>query len=221
MENYLSLGWKKVELRETPAQSRRSAGWWCFSSSAAGGLLRSSEAAFAVSSHFPNAIDPWRPSRLSACGGGRGAAVRTHQFAACRCSLHGLLGSLAFRSTTPFATCSSVSGKDSASVFFSGLWNWQLERLPECSSGYSLDLDSTCSSATVAAGRAARPNPRKHGRPSHHPLVACWPKRIFYCTAGCAAATAARPARSGISEGGAGAVAGKHAIRVVRAMPAS
>jgi hypothetical protein len=23
------------------------------------------------------------------------------------------------------------------------LWSWQLERLPECSAGYSLDLDST------------------------------------------------------------------------------
>jgi Transposase DDE domain group 1 len=78
-----------------------------------------------------------------------------------------------FPSTTRFATCSSALGRASVSVFFSGLWNWQFERLPECAAGYSLDLDSTVFERYGHQQGALRgPNPRKHGRPSHHPLVA-------------------------------------------------
>jgi hypothetical protein len=42
-----------------------------------------------------------------------------------------------------------------------------------CSAGYSLDLDSTVFERYGHQQGALRgPNPRKHGRPSHHPLVA-------------------------------------------------
>jgi hypothetical protein len=53
------------------------------------------------------------------------------------------------------------------------LWSWQLQRLPECAVGYSLDLDSIVFERYGHQQGALRgPNPRKHGRPSHHPLVA-------------------------------------------------
>src|SRR6202044_4003531 len=64
-------------------------------------------------------------------------------------------------------------GQGQCQRFFSGLWSWQLERLPGCSAGYSLDLDSTVFERYGRQQGALRgPNPRKHGRPSHHPLVA-------------------------------------------------
>jgi len=120
---------------------------------------------------------------------------------------------------TPFAICSNASVRDSASVFFSGLWSWQLERLPGCSTGYSLDLDSTVFERYGRQQGALRgPNPRKHGRPSHHPLVAC---------AGRGALSVARLAeerelwhRRGVVEFLKEALAllpEKHALRVVRA----
>jgi hypothetical protein len=53
------------------------------------------------------------------------------------------------------------------------LWNWKLAQLPEWSAGYSLDLDSTVSERNGRQQGASRgPNRRKHGRPSHNPLVA-------------------------------------------------
>ena len=74
---------------------------------------------------------------------------------------------------TPFATCFKRFGQGQCQRFFSGLWDWQLARLPECSASYSLDLDSTVFERYGRQPGALRgPNPRKHGRPSHHPLVA-------------------------------------------------
>jgi len=57
--------------------------------------------------------------------------------------------------------------------FYSVMWAWQIERLPEREGGYSLDLDSTVFERYGRQQGALKGhNPRKHGRPSHHPLLA-------------------------------------------------
>lgn len=57
--------------------------------------------------------------------------------------------------------------------FYSGLRKWELERLPRRPEGYSLDLDSTVFERHGQQQGALKGyNPRKRGRPSHHPLLA-------------------------------------------------
>ena len=56
---------------------------------------------------------------------------------------------------------------------FDPLAQWQMQRLPPRSPGYSLDLDSTVFERYgKQQGSLKGHNPRKHGRPSHHPLLA-------------------------------------------------
>lgn len=57
--------------------------------------------------------------------------------------------------------------------FYSVLWGWQIARLPQREEGYSLDMDSTVFERYGRQEGALKGhNPRKHGRPSHHPLLA-------------------------------------------------
>jgi hypothetical protein len=60
---------------------------------------------------------------------------------------------------------------------FEPLKRWELQRLPVRPDGYSLDLDSTVFERYgEQEGSLKGHNPRKHGRPSHHPLLAVlWP----------------------------------------------
>jgi len=56
---------------------------------------------------------------------------------------------------------------------FEPLQRWEMERLPLRDNGYSLDLDSTVFERYgEQEGSLKGHNPRKHGRPSHHPLLA-------------------------------------------------
>ena len=56
---------------------------------------------------------------------------------------------------------------------FEPLKRWEMERLPRREDGYSLDLDSTVFERYgEQEGSLKGHNPRKHGRPSHHPLLA-------------------------------------------------
>lgn len=56
---------------------------------------------------------------------------------------------------------------------FEALFSWCLARLPERPGGYTLDLDSSVFGRYGAQeGVRKGYNPRKHGRPSHHPLFA-------------------------------------------------
>jgi DDE family transposase len=56
---------------------------------------------------------------------------------------------------------------------FEPLKRWEMERLPLRPDGYSLDLDSTVFERYgEQEGSLKGHNPRKHGRPSHHPLLA-------------------------------------------------
>ena len=53
------------------------------------------------------------------------------------------------------------------------LAEWQMQRLPLRPDGYTLDLDSTVFERYgKQQGSLKGHNPRKHGRPSHHPLLA-------------------------------------------------
>lgn len=53
------------------------------------------------------------------------------------------------------------------------LWTWQLDRLPARSQGYTLDLDSSVVERYgTQEGALKGYNPKKRGRPSHHPLFA-------------------------------------------------
>jgi len=57
--------------------------------------------------------------------------------------------------------------------FYSVMWGWQIARVPPRAGGYSLDLDSTVFERYGRQQGALKGhNPRKHGRPSHHPLLA-------------------------------------------------
>lgn len=54
-----------------------------------------------------------------------------------------------------------------------GMWRWQLARLPAQPLGAVVDLDSTVFERYGSQeGSLKGHNPRKHGRPSHHPLLA-------------------------------------------------
>ncbi|MFB3828224.1 MAG: transposase [Bryobacteraceae bacterium] len=53
------------------------------------------------------------------------------------------------------------------------LAEWQMQRLPLRPNGYALDLDSTVFERSgQQQGSLKGHNPGKHGRPSHHPLLA-------------------------------------------------
>jgi hypothetical protein len=53
------------------------------------------------------------------------------------------------------------------------LAEWQMQRIPPRTAGYTLDLDSTVFERYGhQEGSLKGHNPRKHGRPSHHPLLA-------------------------------------------------
>lgn len=56
---------------------------------------------------------------------------------------------------------------------FAPLIEWQMQRVPVRAEGHSLDLDSTIFERDGRQeGSLKGHNPRKHGRPSHHPLPA-------------------------------------------------
>jgi hypothetical protein len=168
-------GGKKVELRETQRAVTPFGGLVVFFE-----FLRRIGYCEAVRQHVPfhltspNAIDPvetFTAFLLSVVAGARRFAHTSLLRA--DVALHALIGISRFPIDDTVRNLFKRFGQGQCQHFFSGLWNWQLERLPECSSGYSLDLDSTVFERYGHQQGALRgPNPRKHGRPSHHPLVA-------------------------------------------------
>jgi Transposase DDE domain group 1 len=168
-------GGKKVELRETERAVTPFGGLVVFLE-----FLRRIGYDQAVRVHLPfsltspNAIDPvetFTAFLLSVVAGARRFA-HTGVLRA-DAALHALLGISRFPVDDTVRNLFKRFGQGQCQRFFSGLWSWQLERLPACSSGYSLDLDSTVFERYGRQQGALRgPNPRKHGRPSHHPLLA-------------------------------------------------
>lgn len=122
----------------------------------------------------PNAIDPahtFTAFVISVLAGGRRFAhaglLRADE------ALHSLLGMPRFPSDDTMRNPFKRFAMGQVYRFFSGLWEWQIQRLPERVEGYSLDLDSTVFERYGRQQGALKGyNPRKHGRPSHHPLLA-------------------------------------------------
>ena len=169
------LGGKKVELRETSRAVTPFGGLVVFFE-----FLRQVGYVEAVRQHLPfrltspNAIDPVETFTAFLCSVVAGARRFAHtSWLRADRALHELLGITRFPSDDTIRNLFQRFGQGQCQRFFSGLWNWQLQRLPECSSGYSLDLDSTVFERYGQQQGALRGhNPRKHGRPSHHPLLA-------------------------------------------------
>jgi hypothetical protein len=87
--------------------------------------------------------------------------------------LHALLGLERFPTDDTIRNLFRRFGMGQVQRLFEPLAEWRMERLPQRSEGYTLDLDSTVFERYgKQEGSLKGHNPRKHGRPSHHPLLA-------------------------------------------------
>jgi hypothetical protein len=88
-------------------------------------------------------------------------------------ALHTVLGLTRFPTDDTIRNLFRRFGMAEVHQFYAPLTEWQMERLPRRTEGYSLDLDSTVFERYgQQEGSLKGHNPRKHGRPSHHPLLA-------------------------------------------------
>jgi DNA-directed RNA polymerase subunit N (RpoN/RPB10) len=88
-------------------------------------------------------------------------------------ALHALLGLDRFPTDDTIRNLFRRFGMGQVQRLFEPLAEWQMARLPRRSEGYTLDLDSTVFERYGhQEGSLKGHNPRKHGRPSHHPLLA-------------------------------------------------
>ena len=122
----------------------------------------------------PNAIDPtetFTAFLISVLAGARRFAhaglLRFDK------AMHSLLGIVRFPTDDTIRNLFKRFTQAKVNAFYSQLTQWQVGRLPERASGYSLDLDSTVFERYGQQQGALKGyNPKKHGRPSHHPLLA-------------------------------------------------
>src|SRR5437588_499615 len=88
-------------------------------------------------------------------------------------ALHALLGLDRFPTDDTIRNLFRAFGMGQVQRLFEPLTEWQMQRLPQRADGYTLDLDSTVFERYgQQEGSLKGHNPRKHGRPSHHPLLA-------------------------------------------------
>src|SRR3954463_761093 len=88
-------------------------------------------------------------------------------------ALHALLGLERFPTDDTIRNLFRRFGMGEVQRLFAPLAEWQMQRLPLRVEGYTLDLDSTVFERYgKQEGSLKGHNPRKHGRPSHHPLLA-------------------------------------------------
>jgi len=88
-------------------------------------------------------------------------------------ALHALLGITRFPTDDTIRNLFRRFGMCELQQLYGPLAEWQMQRLPQRPEGYSLDLDSTVFERYgEQEGSLKGHNPRKHGRPSHHPLLA-------------------------------------------------
>ena len=88
-------------------------------------------------------------------------------------ALHALLGMRRFPTDGTMRNLFKRFTQGMVVRFYEPLWAWQLARLPQREGGYSLDLDSTVFERYGRQeGVKKGYNPKKHGRGSHHPLLA-------------------------------------------------
>jgi hypothetical protein len=87
--------------------------------------------------------------------------------------VHALLGLERFPTDDTIRNLFRRFGMKEVQEFFEPLSDWQMQRLPVRPDGYTLDLDSTVFERYgQQEGSLKGHNPRKHGRPSHHPWLA-------------------------------------------------
>ena len=88
-------------------------------------------------------------------------------------ALHALLGMTRFPTDDTIRNLFRRFGMGQVQRLFEPLAEWQMQRLPLRDEGYTLDLDSTVFERYgTQEGSLKGHNPRQHGRPSHHPLLA-------------------------------------------------
>ena len=88
-------------------------------------------------------------------------------------ALHALLGIDRFPIDDTIRNLFRQFGMGQVQRLYEPLAEWQMARLPLRRDGYTLDLDSTVFERYGRQeGSLKGHNPRKHGRPSHHPLLA-------------------------------------------------
>ena len=88
-------------------------------------------------------------------------------------ALHALLGVSRFPADDTIRNLFRRFKMGDVHRLFDPLSEWMMERLPVRTEGYTLDLDSTVFQRYGRQeGSLKGHNPRKHGRPSHHPLLA-------------------------------------------------
>jgi hypothetical protein len=88
-------------------------------------------------------------------------------------ALHALLGIQRFPIDDTIRNLFRQFGMGHVQRLYEPLAEWQMQRLPLRPDGYTLDLDSTVFERYgKQQGSLKGHNPRKHGRPSHHPLLA-------------------------------------------------
>jgi hypothetical protein len=129
----------------------------------------------------PNAIDPaetFTAFLISVLSGARRFAhaglLRLDK------AMHCLLGIARFPTDDTIRNLFKHFNQAKVSEFYSSLTQWQVQRLPDRSEGYSLDLDSTIFERYGQQQGALKGyNPKKHGRPSHHPLLAVMAEAHF------------------------------------------
>jgi hypothetical protein len=88
-------------------------------------------------------------------------------------ALHALLGIERFPTDDTIRNLFRRFTMGEVQRFYEPMAEWLMQRLPRCQAGYTLDLDSTVFERYgKQEGSLKGHNPRKHGRPSHHPLLA-------------------------------------------------
>jgi hypothetical protein len=96
-------------------------------------------------------------------------------------ALHGLLGIDRFPSDDTIRNLFLRFGMGEIQHFFEPMTEWMMERVPQLSTGHSLDLDSTVFErhGQQQEGAMKGYNPRRQGRLSHHPLLAVLAESYF------------------------------------------
>jgi hypothetical protein len=215
------FGGKKVELRETLRAITPFGGLTVFFEFLRKiGYAKQVKEALPFRLSSPNAIDPvetYRAFLMAVLAGARRFAhaglLRADR------ALHAVVGMKRFPSDDTLRNLFKRFTQGQVYRFYSKLWAWQLGRLEARSEGWSLDLDSVVFERYGhQQGARKGHNPRKHGRPSHHPLLAVLAEAHFILhgwlrSGNCGAA---RGVVEFLKEGLA-LLGTRHRIRVVRA----
>lgn len=169
------FGGKKVELRQTPKAVTPFGGLAVFVEFLGKiGFAEQVKRAMPFELKSPNAIAPvetFTAFVVAVVVGARRFAqaglVKADQ------ALQGVLGLKRFPTDDTIRNLFKRFTQGAVYRFYSGLWEWQLGWLEPRAEGWSLDLDSVVFERYgQQEGARKGHNPKKHGRPSHHPLLA-------------------------------------------------